>query len=883
MWPFDRMKVGLKLTLLAGIPVLGALVLSGLIIRDAQQRAQTAAALGSIEDLAQLTAHMAKVVQALQAERAYVSYEAGRRAAKATDVGEVQHATDESLAALNGFLSRRDEGQLPVKLRENLRVARGELGNLASVRAQFENGEFDVEKTIALGARVGDALIGATAALTQLTDDGKLLLGVSRLVAAMQVAERVSREHALLSYVFGRGDFPPGTYRYFVTLTTERAVYLEALRTSANHDEYERFERALEGSDGAAIKAMRQVATETTDDDLVVDSTRWYRAQKAVMSALGHIERGMEDNVRRAAATKVAETRRAVRLSTQLAVSVLVISLLIGLAIGRSMTHSVRALAETAAEVQKNADYSVRAKRTSHDELGILTDAFNAMLAGIQDRERELAAHRDNLEALVQARTRELSARNQQMRLVLDNVEQGLAMIDRGGKLGSEYSRAFAEAFGHPQAGQPFGLAIAKDPQMRQLLELAFEQLVEDILPLELAIEQMPRTLRYDAREFALSFTAVMTDGAIDGALLVTRDITAEIAARRTEAMQREQIKTFERVMRDRYGFMEFFAESRALIEKIRDSRFDGPAEKLRAIHTLKGNTAIFDVASVSVAAHDLEQALVSDNTSSGERELEALLASWDTFAARIVPVLGADLSERIEVTRSELGSIIDLVRSKTEHVVVERALVRLEREPASLRFERIAEQLTGLAKRLGKPIPNVKIESADVRLPVGAYREFWINCAHLVRNIVDHGLEFEDERAARGKPLTNTVQLRALSTEQLLKIEVVDDGRGIDWKLVARIARAKGLRHQTHADLVEALLTDGVSTAASITMTSGRGVGMSALHAACRSLDGRIEIISEAGRGTSFAFAFPPVERCHTEVLPRLSTTPVSARPPSG
>src|SRR5687768_6941647 len=79
MWPFDNLKVRSKLTLLVGVPVLGALLLSGFIALDARQRATSAAALGSITDLAELSARMNHVVQALQRERAETALSVGTR------------------------------------------------------------------------------------------------------------------------------------------------------------------------------------------------------------------------------------------------------------------------------------------------------------------------------------------------------------------------------------------------------------------------------------------------------------------------------------------------------------------------------------------------------------------------------------------------------------------------------------------------------------------------------------------------------------------------------------------------------------------------------------------------------------------------------------
>ncbi|MET0593157.1 MAG: hypothetical protein ABW133_10680, partial [Polyangiaceae bacterium] len=72
-----HLKVGYKLALLMGVPVVGAILLSILIARDAQVRSESAAALGSIEDLAELTHAMTRVAHQLQRERAEIAYSVG--------------------------------------------------------------------------------------------------------------------------------------------------------------------------------------------------------------------------------------------------------------------------------------------------------------------------------------------------------------------------------------------------------------------------------------------------------------------------------------------------------------------------------------------------------------------------------------------------------------------------------------------------------------------------------------------------------------------------------------------------------------------------------------------------------------------------------------
>ncbi len=74
----------------------------------------------------------------------------------------------------------------------------------------------------------------------------------------------------------------------------------------------------------------------------------------------------------------------------------------------RSMTGAVASLTDTARRVSESRDFTLRADKRSSDEIGQLADAFNAMLAELATRDRELAAQRDLLEDTVEARTHEL-------------------------------------------------------------------------------------------------------------------------------------------------------------------------------------------------------------------------------------------------------------------------------------------------------------------------------------------------------------------------------------------------------------------------------------------------------------------------------------------
>jgi signal transduction histidine kinase/CheY-like chemotaxis protein len=78
----------------------------------------------------------------------------------------------------------------------------------------------------------------------------------------------------------------------------------------------------------------------------------------------------------------------------------------------RFISEPIGALARAARAVTEEKDYSVRAQKETEDEVGAAIDAFNEMLTQIEQRDRELALHRNNLEAQVANRTTELTQLN---------------------------------------------------------------------------------------------------------------------------------------------------------------------------------------------------------------------------------------------------------------------------------------------------------------------------------------------------------------------------------------------------------------------------------------------------------------------------------------
>lgn len=174
--------------------------------------------------------------------------------------------------------------------------------------------------------------------------------------------------------------------------------------------------------------------------------------------------------------------------------------------------------------------------------------------------------------------------------------------------------------------------------------------------------------------------------------------------------------------------------------------------------------------------------------------------------------------------------------------------------------FERMVRDL---ARGQGKDI-HLLLDGNEVESDRKILEQLRDPLMHMVRNAVDHGIERPDERAARGKPRSGTIRLTALQRRGAVEIDVEDDGTGLDPTRLRQSAIEKGLlSHNEAAALddqaaMELIFQPGFSTSATVTETSGRGVGMDVVSAHVERLNGQVGLSSTPGRGTRFTIRVP-------------------------
>jgi chemosensory pili system protein ChpA (sensor histidine kinase/response regulator) len=261
---------------------------------------------------------------------------------------------------------------------------------------------------------------------------------------------------------------------------------------------------------------------------------------------------------------------------------------------------------------------------------------------------------------------------------------------------------------------------------------------------------------------------------------------------------------------------------------------------------------------------NDQTQPAADATLPSGFDELEFdRYTEWHVLSRQLSEA-AADLVEGQRQLRDTLGATErESTRLRRSTQDLQERLMRLRMVPLSTLSTRLDRIVRVTAQEGGKDAAFV-LDGGDVAIDKPLLDRLADPLLHLLRNAIDHGVEDPAVRAAAGKPERATVRVAARYEGSQALVEVIDDGAGLDHEAIRARARRTGRLSRSRAaaatsEELEALIFEtGFTTRARVTEVSGRGVGLDAVRAAVRELNGAIEVRTEAGVGTTFAIRLP-------------------------
>lgn len=496
---------------------------------------------------------------------------------------------------------------------------------------------------------------------------------------------------------------------------------------------------------------------------------------------------------------------------------------------------------------------------------------------------RELEKHSKNLKKLVDDRTLELTSVNSMMRSLLDSLEQGFFMFDREGNCMPVFSNSCLKLLECNPTGKKVWEVLkvpeSKIPNFQKWITTMFE----NMLPFEDLAYLGPNTILHsDDLHIKLRYVPLRLKNieTLDGVVVMATDNTLIDEAKETAEKERNYAMMIVNILKRRKEMTQFVFDTQRLIEELRKTLNDQYGFNIqtvfRCLHTIKGGASSFSIHELTTACHQAEQVLqeisqeglakqslfhLNEQFSNLRYQFQNFLKSNETF-------LGTAIIHGIRTMEVPVNTLTNFIRKVSKVPALKDNVSEFEKEifyiPVRQFLEGYNDAIQSLGHQLGKKLKPLRIEGGEIIIHREFYSELFATLIHQFNNSVDHGIEEPVLRRFHHKDEAGevrvSVSIQPVDDKEYLVLRIADDGQGIDPARIRQKLNSKGIDHskESDEDVIQHVFNSQFSTKETVTLVSGRGVGMDAILHAAHSLGGTAYIKSELGRGSELWIRVP-------------------------
>lgn len=231
------------------------------------------------------------------------------------------------------------------------------------------------------------------------------------------------------------------------------------------------------------------------------------------------------------------------------------------------------------------------------------------------------------------------------------------------------------------------------------------------------------------------------------------------------------------------------------------------------------------------------------------------------TVTRRLVEAAN-DAQQMQAQVNEQMGTLAELLEQQQRlHMDSQHAVMRTRLVPVSSVVSRLQRSVRQTCRLLDKQV-NLNIQGENTNIDSNVLNELMDPLMHLLRNAVDHGIESAEIRAATGKPAVGNIELSFAREGNTIVVRCKDDGAGLDYASIRRIAEGKGMlqpeQNPSTDELARLILVNGFSTRDDATQVSGRGIGMDVVYNRVLDMKGTLALNSQRGTGLSVELRLP-------------------------
>ncbi len=211
--------------------------------------------------------------------------------------------------------------------------------------------------------------------------------------------------------------------------------------------------------------------------------------------------------------------------------------------------------------------------------------------------------------------------------------------------------------------------------------------------------------------------------------------------------------------------------------------------------------------------------------------------------------------------------------------------LMRTRMVPFSRHAQRLRRVVRQTADEDGKQV-DLRFIGAEGEMDRQVLERVLAPLEHMLRNSVIHGIEDAKTRKQRKKPANGTISIALHREGSEVVMEVMDDGGGLNIKAIRKKAEELGMTTKdarlSERDIMQFILEPGFSTAAKVTQSAGRGVGMDVVANEIKQLAGTLRMDSTEGQGAKFTVRLPFTLSITQALLVRVAEQPYAVPLPA-
>lgn len=454
---------------------------------------------------------------------------------------------------------------------------------------------------------------------------------------------------------------------------------------------------------------------------------------------------------------------------------------------------------------------------------------------------------------------------------ILSTVREGLFLIDRDWRIGSQRSASIESLFGRKvHAGDDLPRLLrelfrpADAEAAIQYVELLLNgklkaSLLKQLNPLQEIGVVAAAPGRADETHLSFAFSQIRDSGGeVEALLVMVSDVTQKIHLEYHLAAAEERAKTDVELLlgvleQDPREVADFIAATRNRLDGLNGDleRMGGrePYEALvgriaRNVHGIKGEAAALGLTTVERQVHVFEDLL------------RPLKSRPDLSGDDLIPVAVGMKALFEQVLRVEI--VVARVMRFAGGVAA------LDDSPR--RVKTLLTQVEQLALKVAADLKkkvNLEFSAPGVAtLPESHGRLLAEALPQLVRNAVLHGIEPADERLRLGKPEAGTIRVEInLAEDGVLIVSVRDDGCGLSPQRLRQAIVARGFKSadavaaMNDDEVVATIFESGFSSLDEANLHGGRGEGLALVRERLAAAGARLRIFSQPDVYTQILF----------------------------